>query len=420
MTHQQEPDGRIEPTLDGGGRLDYISFLRGPKQLAAGVYLRASTWGLVTAYVGFNLFVALSNRRSFPELVGAALGSLLVLMIPVWISGWWDENKTQRTRYKVAACAASVLLVVQAGAFLSLRGTLQQVLGKNTVLSSEELAQRALRCQQSGDLACAEASWTDFLKLHPDDGRALTTLGVVKSKRDDHTGAIQQFEKAIATGSGAYDLFAYYAVSLASVGRTDEAIEWNYAALAAVPKLVDVRGALARLLVSKSRPYEALALLQAFDSRLEATGGSAYFTAQRTAIEKGITEVGAAKDPLRLAAYGGHFFAPVSVGPARPAAFMVDTGATLTALSQEMLRASNVEYRLLDSDARMITADGRRVPAQVVMLDAIRVGPHELRNVKALVCKECAPLLGASALSRFDMQSSKVRGLEFLSLAPRG
>jgi hypothetical protein len=36
-----------------------------------------------------------------------------------------------------------------------------------------------------------------------------------------------------------------------------------------------------------------------------------------------------------------------------------------------------------------------------------------------VTCKGCVPLLGQSALSRFDLKSSKVQGVEFLSLALR-
>ncbi|HSV36227.1 MAG TPA: aspartyl protease family protein [Ramlibacter sp.] len=421
MANHWKIEDRIEPTLQGDMPVEHISFLRGPKPAPVGLYARAATLALVLMYLGFALGFAVTNGRSYPELVGVGLGCLAAVMIPVWISGWWDENKNQRTRYKVAAWAAAILLAVQVVGFVSLRESWQQLV-QGKPLTSEELEKRAHRCERGGDLACAEDSWSQYVKRSQDDGRAFAMLGMIKSRRDDHAGAIEQFEKAIAQGTGAYDLFAYYAASLAKVGRTDDAIEWYYGALAAVPSLVDVRASLAKLLVNKSRHYEALALLQAFDSQREASGRPAYFTGQRIAIEKSIGEQvrdHAHGESLRLSAYGGHFFAPVTLGKARPMPFMVDTGATLTSLNQDMLLDSSVSFRTVDSDARMITADGRRVPAEVVVLASIQVGPHRLTNVKAVVCKDCVPLLGASVLSKFNMQSSKVRGSEFLTLAPR-
>lgn len=283
-----------------------------------------------------------------------------------------------------------------------------------------------MRCQSNGDLACAESNWKAYLSLRPADVRARVTLGVVRSRRDDHPGAISEFEHAIGEGAGAYDLFAHYAHSLSQVGRSRDAIDWYYSALAAAPQLVDVRSALSRLLVAESRHYEALALLQEFDARLEATGRPAQFAAQRISIEDGIRKaysVPASAAPasvLRLSGFDGHFYAPVTVGWSRPSAFMVDTGATLTSLSTRMLSETGAAYQTLDPAATMVTADNRKVRAKVILLDRLQVGGHVLRNIRAVVCDDCVSLLGNSALSWFDMHSSKVRGVEFLALSPRG
>jgi clan AA aspartic protease (TIGR02281 family) len=422
MSLRQEMDGRIEPTLDAGVDWANISFVSGPRAEPAGVYLRTIAFGLGTLYIGFNAAFAVANGKHAMFVAGGMVGSALLMLLPVWISSWWDANRTQRTRFKVAAISAGVLLSIQLLAIYSIRGTLR--LDDATALTSDELVQRALRCQRSHDLACAEKSWQQYVQRNPQDGRGLVTLGMIKGQRDDHAGAIQLYERAIANGIGGYDLFAFYAASLEHLGRVDQALEWYYAALAVSPRLVDVRAALARLLVAQSRPYEALGVLQAFDSQLMAAGRQPYFTAQSIAIEDRLREaMGQADSPpekLRLAAMEGHFFAPVKLGWARATPFMVDTGATLVSLSTAMLQQSKVGYQLIDPSAEMLTADGRRVSAQVVVLRALNVGPHILNDVKAIVCKDCVPLLGASALSRFDMQSSKTRGLEFLSLVPRG
>jgi clan AA aspartic protease (TIGR02281 family) len=421
MTARGEPDGRVEPTLDDTVDWSKISFVSGPRKVPASAVLRGVTYLLVTLNVGFNLWFAWSNGKPLPYLVGAVVGSLLWLMLPVWIAGLWDTNKTQRGRHRVAAVAAGVLLAIQLATLYHARGSINLEAAKP--MNSDELAQRGMRCERSGDLACAEESWAEYVKRNPQDGRAMLTLGIVKGRRDDHAGAVQVYEQAIAEGIGGYDLFAYYATSLEHLGRADKALEWYYAALAVSPRLVDVRAAIARLLVAQSRPYEALGVLQAFDSQMQAMGRQPYFTAQRIAIEDKLRDaIGprAAAEKLRLPAMEGHFYAPVKVGWGRNVPFMVDTGATLTSLSTAMLEDSKVAYEPVDDAAEMVTADGRRVPARVVVLRALGVGPYLLHDVKAIVCKDCAALLGASVLTRFDMQSSKMRGLEFLTLVPRG
>lgn len=89
---------------------------------------------------------------------------------------------------------------------------------------------------------CAEQNWANYIRLRPTDSNAIANLGIVMNLRDNHAGAVLQFEKAIDMGEGTYDLFAYYADSLAKLGKTDEAIDWSYKALTVVPQLVDVRG----------------------------------------------------------------------------------------------------------------------------------------------------------------------------------
>jgi clan AA aspartic protease (TIGR02281 family) len=289
--------------------------------------------------------------------------------------------------------------------------------------TASELREAATRNTAARDFACAERLWTAYLELVPHDSHGLANLGIAQNRRDAHELAVVQFKKAIDAGEGAYDLFAYYADSLAKLGRIDEAIDWSYRALLVVPSLVDVRGSLAKLLVRRQRPHEALALLQSFDVASEAKGQPAYFTGQRIAIESGLRDSrsgqASAGAPLRLPMHEGHYYVPVTFGSARPTAFLVDTGATWTVMSKAMLDASKADHRKLESAVQMRTADGRRVRAQMVALVSMHVGPFTLENVQVVVCEGCVPLLGQATLSRFDLKSSRVQGVEFLTLARR-
>jgi clan AA aspartic protease (TIGR02281 family) len=297
-------------------------------------------------------------------------------------------------------------------------------------LTTDEMRARVAACERSGDLACAQDTLTELLRRRPDDGGARAQLGLVMHHRDDDAHAVVEFKRAIDGGEGAYDLFAWYADSLAGVGRDGEAVDWSYRALAIVPGLVDVRGKLARLLVAQGRPYEALSLLESFDADAAAQGREGYFEGQRIAIESGLatgapaaTASGAARPEatsLRLPAMGGHFYAPVALGGGRPLAFLVDTGATVTAVTPELLDAARAGYRVLQPAVTMTTADGRKVTAQGIAIATLAVGPYVLHDVAAVRCAHCTALLGQSALSRFDLRSSRAQGVEFLTMTPRG
>jgi len=224
--------------------------------------------------------------------------------------------------------------------------------------------------------------------------------------------------------AGGYDMFAFYADSLQKLGRNDEAMTWFYRSLSVDARQVDVRGKLAELLVAARRPYEALSLLQAYDDRLESHGQPAYFSAQRMSIESGLAALRASDAPergsLRVPMVNGHYFVPVTLAEARPWPFVVDTGATVTTLSERLLRESGASYRVVNPEARMRMADGRvMTTARAIVIEDFRVGPFELRNVPAVVCEDCVALLGQATLSRFDLRSERVQGVDFIWLTAR-
>lgn len=287
----------------------------------------------------------------------------------------------------------------------------------------EDYKNAAAKCMRVRAYDCAQKNWEYLLRMRPTDTQAMANLGIVMNLRENHAGAIREFERAIDMGEGTYDLFAYYADSLEKVGRLDEAIDWSYRALEVVPRLVDVRGKLAKLLVARKRHYEALSILGAYDQQFSTPGQPAWFEGQRIAIEASLARQSTAAPrelaALRLPASGSHHYAPVTLGEARPEVFVVDTGASLLTLDDEFLERSKASYKVIRQMVPMKTADGRKVSGRTVLIQSVRVGPYDLKDVQAFACKGCVGLLGQSALGRFDLKSSKVKGVEFLALSPR-
>jgi aspartyl protease family protein len=107
---------------------------------------------------------------------------------------------------------------------------------------------------------------------------------------------------------------------------------------------------------------------------------------------------------VTLAADGnGHFFAQGDVnGTIVP--FVVDTGATLTALSRSAAERIGLDYSR-GTPIQGMTANGA-VRGWRVSLDSVRIGSAIERNVEAVVVdNDSLPvaLLGMSYLNRFDM-----------------
>ena len=100
---------------------------------------------------------------------------------------------------------------------------------------------------------------------------------------------------------------------------------------------------------------------------------------------------------------GGHFMSAGSIN-GRAVQFMVDTGATLVALSQGEAERIGLDYRSAPR-ALTQTANGA-VPVHRVSLSAVRIGEVEVSNVEAIVMPAQMPyvLLGNSFLGRFQMR----------------
>jgi len=110
-----------------------------------------------------------------------------------------------------------------------------------------------------------------------------------------------------------------------------------------------------------------------------------------------------AKEIVLQAGLGGHFTSSGSIN-GRPVQFMVDTGATVVALSQTEAERIGLDYR--DAQRGISQTANGPVPVHRVSLGRVRVGEVELNNVEAIVMPAQMPyvLLGNSFLTRFQMR----------------
>lgn len=104
---------------------------------------------------------------------------------------------------------------------------------------------------------------------------------------------------------------------------------------------------------------------------------------------------------LRRAA-DGHFYAGVSVG-AQPVTMLVDTGASVIALTATDARAAGLHW---DPIELTVVAQGASGPIRGVTrtLDLVTLGNHEARGVRAIIIPEGLPisLLGQSFLATVE------------------
>ena len=117
-----------------------------------------------------------------------------------------------------------------------------------------------------------------------------------------------------------------------------------------------------------------------------------------------VVEGGETRVPL---APDGHFWLRAEVN-GHPASFMVDTGATLTAISTETAAAAGLEPREAGLPVRMQTANGA-VSADLTTIDELRFGSGAARGLDAIIAPGLPTnVIGMNLLSR--LASWRVEG----------
>ena len=102
----------------------------------------------------------------------------------------------------------------------------------------------------------------------------------------------------------------------------------------------------------------------------------------------------------------GQYLTPGSIN-GRSVTFLVDTGATSVAMNSEMARILGIDFT--SGQMGQSSTAGGLVNSYRVMLDSVKVGEIEVRNVRAAVLEGVYPtyvLLGMTYLSQVEMNEN--------------
>jgi len=184
------------------------------------------------------------------------------------------------------------------------------------------------------------------------------------------------------------------------VHATDVALVGMYSGKA----LVIIDGGKPRTIPVGTRTPEGVKLLslETGAADLEIDGRKQHLTVGQHAVSAG-SDISSSASVTLTADSNGHFYTMGTVNGA-PMRFLVDTGATMVAMSVADASRANIDYRKGEMGAAM-TANG---PVRVwrVVLNSVRVGDVVLNQVNGTVQEGNLPLalLGMSFLNRMEMK----------------
>lgn len=119
----------------------------------------------------------------------------------------------------------------------------------------------------------------------------------------------------------------------------------------------------------------------------------------------------AAREEVQVFRDGAGMFSTIGSINGMPVNFLVDTGATSVAMNAVQARRLGIDFRIVGEPGTVVTAS-RVETVYRVMLDNVKVGAIQLRNVEAVVLDGPQPqkiLLGMSFLGRLEMQNDGQR-----------
>lgn len=119
----------------------------------------------------------------------------------------------------------------------------------------------------------------------------------------------------------------------------------------------------------------------------------------------------AAREEVQIFRDGAGMFSTIGSINGMPVNFLVDTGATSVAMNAVQARRLGIDFRIVGEPGTVVTAS-RVETVYRVMLDNVKVGAIQLRNVEAVVLDGPQPqetLLGMSFLGRLEMQNDGQR-----------
>lgn len=288
----------------------------------------------------------------------------------------------------------------------------QSIMGLNSTLEHKTMGRL---CYQAQKWLCAVDSLAQAVANGDKDLNNQVALVTSLNWTGQYQRALNFLEKmnySQLPKSYQMELAGQYATSLAAVGRTEESISYYYQALEARP---DSRSLLMGMINSLSRLErwgEALSVLGFYidvnpDSKSELA----------ILAEDLQTSLEASGEPsYKLSRMAKFHYAPVMwQGMETPELFMVDPKAPYFTVSKEFLTKNKVSFKKL----RKISVEsrfGRKIKADYVLFKAIHFGPWKVKNVKAVVCENCALVVGRPFLRRFKQTKWQDHSIDFLAL----
>lgn len=261
----------------------------------------------------------------------------------------------------------------------------------------------------------AEEYYQRLLSMEPENAELTLNLALFYSHRERHDEALELYERLPKHYFMTPDLCFFYGLALSSFSRHEEALQWYYKSFGMFENLDNVE-AIIRTLFLLQRPSEGLSVIYSFNSKYPRY--EKYFKYYESLFSELLNKASPQlSKEVSVPEVEGHYYVPVTFSLFKePVMYLVDTGATFLTIPKKIYQKKIDTARPTGEKVVTIDANNHKRNNELIILTRVKIGSITLKNVKAILCDECTPLLGQSVLNRLDISTQNKQGRRFLYL----
>ncbi len=241
-------------------------------------------------------------------------------------------------------------------------------------------------------------------------GKSLTEIG-------QYQEAVGVFELVEDNTEAMVDAYQSYGLALQNSDLSERAIKAYYSGLTSSQLNDELVTNLVNLLKESNKYTDAISVIGSYLYRFPRKTKEWNIKVQSLFVEAEKTEPLYNSEQVALAGVNKKFHIPVEVaGIAETQMYMISEKSAYMTINGEVAKKNRLNIAKRLGTIKLMTQMGREIRARRVLLSQVRMGPWLMRNVQAVICDNCAPVIGRTVLKKFKWSESKIAGTDLLAL----
>ena len=238
-------------------------------------------------------------------------------------------------------------------------------------------------------------------------------LAEIYFKNANYKKALPLYEELYNTSEEPEGYMFFYSACLYHLEQYSKALPIFYQYFSMDDTLLDNAEYIVKTLLKQEKKLEGLSFIESYTEKYPKI--KKYFVTYINRLEK-LPDIKNSKS-IRIAGINNHFHIPIKFGTSdKGHKYIVDTGASFMTINPQIFKQNEGVIRKTGTKVSVVNADNKVSALDIVVIDWIKVGDIELKNVRAILKPKGENLLGQNVLKQFQINTQKENGIAFMEL----